>query len=183
MASVTRGRLRKRRHVHAVQVRHKNPPHPTSFIPVWGSDDAFFQSVAPSVLVNSEMVVAREAPGQPLKGAEYPARLACAAALAAIHQRAHLSQRIVPTFDAVVAAGKTFLDELRSSFPDALTASAHGEAHRRLADRALGLIEGYENYIGLMRRWGDKEVHERITKIAPMLLECSRVAFVEDAVP
>jgi hypothetical protein len=48
-----------------------------------------------------------------------------------------------------IAAGKAFLDELRSSFPDAVKASEHGEAQRRLVERTLGLIEGYENYIGL----------------------------------
>lgn len=143
------------------------------FIPIWGSDDAFFQSVASTSLVNPEMVVARSTPGQPLTGPEYPARLACAAALAAIHRQAHLSTRLVPTVDAVVAAGRAFLDEFRSAFPEAIASSAHGQAQRRLHERALGIIEGYENYIGLKHRW--REVCERITRMAPTLQECCRV--------
>jgi hypothetical protein len=151
------------------------------FLPVWGSDDAFFQSGASRVLVNAEMVVARRAPGQPLTGPEYPARLGCAAALAALHRRAHLSPRLIRTFDAVVAAGTALLDELRSSFPDAVKASDHGEAQRRLRERAPGLIEGYENYIGLRHRWG--EVRGRILEMAPTLLERCRLTFPADAVP
>ena len=151
------------------------------FVPVWGSDDAFFQSVTPRGLANAEMVVARSAPGQPLTGPEYSARLACAAALAAIHRRAHLSLRLVPTIDAVVAAGKAFLDELRSSFPDVVKVSEHGEAQRRLVERVPGLIEGYKNYIGLKQGWSEVRTH--VAEAAPTLLKCCQVSHPADASP
>jgi hypothetical protein len=145
-------------------------------LPVWASDDAFFQWVAPSFYVNAPdpdkgkgqpkdpMIVQRNDPGQPLTGPEYLARLACAAALTDIHQKANLSLRDIPILDTVVDAGKAFLDDLRESFPDAVRASHHGGALHRLHERALGLIEGYENYIELKARWGD--VRDQIATIA-----------------
>lgn len=136
-------------------------------LPVWASDDAFFQSAAPSFKVNPKMIVEREDPGQPLTGPEYLARLACAVALTAIHQKANLTLRLVPTLDTVVAAGKAFLDELRESFPDAVRASDHGGALCRLQERTLGLIEGYENYSELKPRWDD--VRNHVATVTPTL--------------
>lgn len=149
-------------------------------LPVWASDDAFFQWSAPSFFVNAPdqdrhrkkrkvqpkdpMIVHRKDPGQPLEGPEYLARLACAAALTAIHRKANLSVRDVPKLDTVVDAGRAFLDELREFFPDTVRASHHGGALKRLHERALGLVEGYENYIDLTARW--REVPDQIAKIA-----------------
>ena len=148
-------------------------------LPVWASDDGFFQWSAPSSFVNAPdqdpqreekkvqpedpMIVHRKDPGQPMTGPEYLARLACAAALTAIHDKAHLSLRDIPTVNSVVDAGKAFLDELRKCFPDAVRASDHGGALKRLHERSLGLIEGYENYIDLTARW--REVPDQIAKI------------------
>jgi hypothetical protein len=148
-------------------------------LPVWASDDAFFQSSAPSSFVNATdedpdpnknkvaprdpMIIQRNDPGQPLTGPEYLARLTCAAALAAIYQKANRSLRDIPGLDTIVDAGVAFLDELRKSFPDAVRASHHGGALNRLHERALGLIEGYENYIELTACWG--EVRDQIATI------------------
>jgi hypothetical protein len=142
------------------------------FLPIWGSDDALFQSVASSV-VNREMIVQRKEPGQPLTGPEYPARLAGAAALTAVHQQASLCKHLIPTRDVVVASGKAFLDEFRSLFPNTLSASDHGGAMCRLEERALGLILGYENYCELKPRWGD--VCNHVVKMASKLRGCCMV--------
>jgi hypothetical protein len=143
------------------------------FLPVWGSDDAFFQSVDPGILVNADLVVDRSAPGQPLTGPEYPARVACAAALANIHRRANLCARLVPNLDEVVDAGKNFLDQLRASFPDVVQASQHGGAQRLLQERAVGLIEGYENYIRLKYKW--PEVCDQVKQMRSVLLNRARL--------
>lgn len=135
-------------------------------LPVWASDDAFFQGAARS-FVNAPMIVKREGGGQPLTGPEYLARLACAAALRTIHKQANLSLSHIPVLDAVVGAGKDFLDELRSELPSAVRASDHEGAQRRLQERALGLIEGYENYIDLQARWS--EVGSQVAAIGGVL--------------
>jgi hypothetical protein len=127
-------------------------------LPVWASDDAFFQGAA-RTFVNASMIVKREGGGQPLTEPEYLARLACAAALAAIHKQAKLSLSHIPVLDTVIGAGRDFLDELRSELPAAVRASDHGSAQRRLQERALGLIEGYENYVDLKARWSEVGSH------------------------
>ena len=137
------------------------------FLPVWASDDAFFEVIERSYINTSGedgMFVDRRGYGQPMKGPEYLARLACAAALHDIHQSARLSAQHIPDFDAVVDAGKAFLNDLRKEFPDAVPASHHGGALKRVHERALGLIEGYENYIELKTHWSD--MCDQITSIA-----------------
>jgi hypothetical protein len=90
------------------------------FVPVYASDDGFYQSIAASSLVNRDLIVGRNAPGQPLKIAEYLVRLACAAALTDIHRRANLSPQLIPGLDEVVTAGESLLRELHASFPHAV---------------------------------------------------------------
>jgi len=143
------------------------------FIPVYASDDGFYQLIAANTLVNRDLIVGRNAPGQPLPVAEYLVRLACAAALTHIHRRANLRPQFIPCLDEVVTAGKSLLNQLHGAFPHPLDAFQRDQTEDQLHHRAAGLIAGYENYIPLLSHWPD--ICGRVQQIRPSLLRASQL--------
>lgn len=112
---------------------------------VWGSDDGFLQVVGGASVVPTSRV-ARTEVGFPLKGVEYPVRLASMVALAS-------ATKAASTADAT-QEGDGFLRDLNNQFG---AAAPNGwnldEAIGLLGTRISGILQRRSNYRDLVNQW------------------------------